>query len=131
MNPDRAQIAAHGTAQRLDAIDKLIAAVEAGGDWPPLDDLWKSMGLGDGHRVGLAYNGSLDAALALHNALLPGWVAKLSAGGAGAGVTKWHCTVEDWNEGTELHGDNQPSTARAWLLAILKAYRAQIAQETA
>lgn len=110
------------TAQTA-ALDALIAAVDAGDEsWvhlPRIPELHTDL-------VWKAWSGSLDAALALHNAVLPGWVAKLSAGGEGAGVTKWHCTVEDWNEGTEFHGDNQPSTARAWLLAILRAIKSQV-----
>ena len=53
-------------------LDKLIAAVEAG---TVGDDGFCPMF----HRIGLctdmmnAYHGSLDAAKALHDALLPGW----------------------------------------------------------
>lgn len=72
-----------------------------------------------------AWRGSLDAAKALHDAVLPGWVAKPVIGGIGAGVTKWHCTVEDWDTGEEHDGDNQPNPARAWLLAILSALIAE------
>lgn len=68
-----------------------------------------------------AYKGSLDAAKALHEAVLPGWIAKPQIGGAGAGVTVWHCTIEDWDSGQEIAADNLPDPARAWLLAILRA----------
>ncbi len=58
-----------------DALDKLIEAVEAGTvdatEGPSvfnssLGDIWDEC-------AALAYHGSLDAAMALHEALLPGW----------------------------------------------------------
>ena len=73
----------------------------------------------------MADSGSLGAAKALHEALLPGWVARPQIGGKGAGVTVWHCTIEDWDSGDEISADNQPDPARAWLLAIFKALMAQ------
>lgn len=71
-----------------------------------------------------AYNSSLDAAKALHEALLPGhgW----GAGPWGARVwlysddPKW-----DGSERQEIEMVDAPS--RAWLIAILKAYRAEMA----
>ena len=111
---------------KLDALDKLIAAVEAGhvdANWYDYLELPK----GHGNATIRAYHGSLDAALALHNALLPGWVATVWAGGEAAGVKYWWATVEDWNSGEEVSAENLPSPARAWLLAIIKAYRAQVA----
>jgi hypothetical protein len=115
------------TAPNLPAIDALIAAVEAGED-AGASTYYTSRIFNPGfcHATN-AYHGSLDAALALHNALLPGWQARPTCGGAGAGVTKWHCVVDDWDSGKEENGDNMPSPARAWLLATLKAYRAQVA----
>lgn len=109
----------------MTALDKLIKAVEAGNNEAPFWKLWKPEGE-DGklaYVANRAYKGSLDAALELHEALLPGWVATLTAGGAGAGVKYSHCTVQDWDEGTEVDANNQPTPARAWLLAILCAYR--------
>ena len=71
--------------------------------------------------VGLALDGSLDAALALFEALLPGSVARLQFGGKGAGVTVCHCTVEDWDSGEEVYANNVSDPARALVLAILVA----------
>jgi hypothetical protein len=71
--------------------------------------------------VGLALEGSLDAALALHNAVLPGSVARLQFGGKSAGVTVCHCTVEDWDSGEEVDANNVSDPARALLLADLAA----------
>ena len=110
-----------------DAFTRLADAVEAGNRhglnrtmaeigqpsdaWP-----WDWMS-----RMDAAFNGSLDAAKALHEAVLTGWIAKPQIGGAGAGVTVWHCTIEDWDSGQEISADNMPDPARAWLLAIIRA----------
>ena len=69
--------------------------------------------------------GSLDAAKALHEAVLPGWVARPQIGGEGAGVSVWHCTIEDWDGGDEISANNQPDPARAWLIAIIRAMLAE------
>ena len=99
-------------------LDKLIEAVEAGVDdvnWFPIS----------GHSAAKwgycqrAYEGSLDAALALHEALLPG---------CGWKTQKLLCndyyTADVWGEYaySEANG-TAPTTARAWLIAVLKAYR--------
>lgn len=73
------------------------------------------------HLVMKAYSGSLDAALAMHNAVLPEWLARTSAGGASAGIKFWSCDLEHWETGDEVGAWNQPIPARAWLIAILKA----------
>lgn len=104
------------------ALDKLIEAVEAGtltGDddlsYPAgapemidtalgMDSVWDT--------VCLAHDGSLDAALALHEALLPGW--------------DW---AREWGymavvkKGAGSFSARSDTPARAWLLAVLKAYR--------
>jgi hypothetical protein len=72
-----------------------------------------------------AFHGSLDAAKALHEAVLPGWVASPQIGGKSAGVTVWHCTLEDWESGQEISVNNIACPARAWLLAVLEALIAQ------
>lgn len=62
-----------------------------------------------------AFDGSLDAAMALHEILLPGWVFVVSEGSA---------SVLEKGNGfatMEKHYSNNP--ARSWLIAILKAYR--------
>lgn len=70
-----------------------------------------------------AYCGSLDAALALHAALLPGtkWIAgsdaETSAGGFARIVCRRHRPM------AEAH--DQPTPARALLLAILRAVEAE------
>lgn len=107
----------------MTALDDLISAVEAGND-DGVAAYYSSriFPVGYAHVIN-AYKGSLDAAKALHEALLPEWIACPQIGGKGAGVKVWHCNVEDWDTGDEIHADNMPCPARAWLLAILRAYR--------
>ena len=111
------------------ALRKLIKAVEAGnlpeavfhgssairGHWA------YTTGLDNDQRrmVFRSYNGSLDAAKALHEALLPGWSWALEAADV----------AEVWPLGrlstsTRVFSDGA-GPARAWLLAILKAVEAQ------
>lgn len=106
----------------MTALDKLIEAVEAGDedfirsdDWInawqefwPEPDAMRSNGTASTIVALEAYNGSLDAALALHETLLPGqdWCISTSASYAGNGFKA-----------------SSSTPARAWLLAVLKAYR--------
>lgn len=99
------------------ALDDLIAAVE-GGTWSfngwadqPIDR--KHMG-----KVDDAYNGSLDAAKALHNAVLPGWTNNDHLRRGMRYTTFIGKSVED--EPVDAVS-NDP--ARAWLIAILKAMK--------
>lgn len=96
------------------ALDKLIEAVEAG--WAP-DVLEHSDAMSAKHirHVMDAYHGSLDAAFALHQALLPGWRARLDIG------RRRRCwMISPDNQKLDAYG---LTPARAWLLAILRAYR--------
>lgn len=97
-------------------LDKLIEAVE-GGEWP---DDWRevtrALTLHPDERhifAKRAFDGSLDAAKALHEALLPGY--------------RWRITdlthAQVWDSVHCVHGGYAEQPARAWLLAILKAYR--------
>ena len=98
---------------RKEALAELIAKVEAGTlvtvdliIHEPQERAWAQR----------AYGGSLDAAKALHEAVLPGWVWGCGFDGDdgfGAGVA---------NGGREfvVHG-GADNPARAWLLAILHA----------
>ena len=110
-------------------IDALIAAVEAGDDPNLVLSCLSDAGIILSNRTTAlkAFNGSLDAALALHEALLPGW---------GYAVSPQYAKVidqvrsgdknlskEGFLRGKAMQGASNP--ARAWLLAILKAYRAQ------
>jgi hypothetical protein len=72
-----------------------------------------------------AYNGSLDAAKALHEAVLPGWGWLINGyrGYASVWIPEDDSPFPDGFQG--IH----PSPARAWLLAILSALIAQEEQQ--
>lgn len=112
-------------------LDKLIEAVESGveldvldewGYWLnafPLTENEKSCGDFESDNAAngrMAWSGSLDAAKLLHEALLPGWR-----------WTRHHDgEIEVWATGVlsrRWGRSDDKDPARAWLLAILKAYR--------
>lgn len=123
---------------KLNALDKLIEAVEAGRWW---DDrgiaaaACNRAGINNANagRIGRALNGSLDAALALHEALLPGWVFRITGGWPmpligdyripHVHVFRPRMTEDDEPIGAKSSGVDCGDPARAWLLAILRAYR--------
>lgn len=94
-------------------------------------------GLDAGQRrsVFMAYNGSLDAAKALHDALLPGWNATVNFGLGYASVSSpdHKSRVTFWDGGSKwesvsgetYNAEVSDNTSRSWLLAILRAYEAQ------
>lgn len=105
--------------EQLEALDRLIEAVDAGEaqEWQFLS-LHTIQQADDAHR---AYHGSLDAAKALHESLLPGTFPGLSQN-IHSGF--WYAWVQDkvkWH-----YSATHATPARAWLLAILSAHRAQI-----
>lgn len=93
-------------------LDKLIAAVEAG---TFLMDM-----LPPPHETTAydAFSGSLDAAMRLHEALLPGW-----AWGRFPGTGEMYVTHRDSVDVPDCYSCAIP--ARAWLLAILRALKAK------
>lgn len=103
-------------------MDKLIAAVEAG-QKPSFPKIARCVGGDNAQDVEMAFEGKLDAALRLHEALLPGF-----------GWQVWR-TLDHLPDGASrpMYGCNLPMTdtayaetpARAWLLAILRALKAQ------
>ena len=105
----------------MTALDKLIEAVEAG-ELSAVNAELSRMFAAD-HSIpwdtisnaNSAFRGSLDAALALHEALLPGWRWDLDAA----------CNAGVWNSCDLLPAitGEANTPARAWLLAILRAYR--------
>lgn len=105
------------TAQ-ITALDALIEAVDAG-EWNN-GIAWRALGVGVTGRAERAFYGSLDAVKVLHDALLPGWgyvVRQSTNCKPCAAVAKYpHAAIYQYAE----------NPARAWLLAILRAYRAQI-----
>lgn len=102
----------------IEAIDRLIKAVKAGtGNVGPM--AYEAGLRTENVYVFEAYNGSLDAAKALHEALLPGW---------DWCVTKDGASVYSPDDNSPFDCDGkQTIQARAWLLAILRAHRHQIA----
>lgn len=103
-------------------LDKLIAAVEAGAE----DALYAALRViasssrdkGEywpAHDAIKAFDGSLDAALRLHEALLPGWRARIDVGRR---FRAWE--ISDQNAKIDAYAENP---ARAWLLSILRALK--------
>ena len=104
---------------RKQALIELRDKVKAGGSlWPGELD---GTGLAD-RPFGDAYNGSLDAAKALQEAVLPGWSGEARMSGFGGGQ------AAVWNPmkrpGQDFRVDSQ-DPARAWLIVILEALIAQ------
>ena len=104
-------------------LDALIQAVEAGQKMDTVVAARECFGLQERRYLLKAADGSLDAAKALHDALLPGWRwGRLWAG-------------HMWVEPDDMPGRSErfyspdgmaDQPARAWLLATLKAYRASL-----
>ena len=118
-------------------LDKLIAAVEASdAEFLASDDwieAWDAVApslqtyrmKSDGESAAIisyaAYNGSLDAALRLHEALLPGWeLTHMGQHEAG-----WMVAVARLGPPTRHEGGHPTTPARAWLLAILRVLKAK------
>ena len=106
---------------RKEALAALIANVEAG-ETPVT---WRAF---DGDERTLmfihnAFHGSLDAAKALHEAVLPGWAWSIDRMGQ---AMVWY----PWVEGDSItHEAKATDPARAWLLAILRALHAKEADQ--
>lgn len=113
-------------------LDKLIAAVGEGDKWSEAQYAVFGDGTDLVYAYQAAFDGSLDAALRLHEALLPGYALER--------MTMWHghpAAVHIWGTHEERDGKlwhdsrdgrfEAESTipARAWLIAILRALKAQ------
>jgi len=95
------------------ALTRLADAVEAG-TISQFRNLDSELGKGNGIYGKRAYNGSLDAAKALHEAVLSGWdwsVDNLGRSPTCASVYDGAKTISAFNT----------DPARAWLLAIIRA----------
>jgi hypothetical protein len=107
--------------ERKDALTELLAKVEVGSitqgskkaKWPDFDFEGKGYGYKVNANMALAYNGDLNAAKALHEAVLPDHRARLDVGNK---YRAWIITPD--NEKFDAYSTNP---ARAWLIAILKA----------
>ena len=115
---------------KIDAIRKMREQVEAGLFDPSPKDArapyynrfcnLSEIALANGavgldHLAFQTYKGSLDAAKALHDALLPGKSWTVCPGGAGVDYSRHDYRAEADND----------NPARAWLIAILRALEAQ------
>ena len=107
----------------IDAMKELLAAVEAGevvqsvdarAIWPEID-IWGA--------VCCASQGSTDAALALHGALLPGWDWSLATSLQGK-CCAWTNTVHGLRE--PGHKGSALTPARALLIATLRGKIAEM-----
>ena len=102
---------------RKEALAELIEKVEAG-EWDAAG-FSRALSYDDCRRLDAyrAYEGSLDAAKALHEAVLPGW--------------EWHlgpsnAKIYPYNGSPVKSWDGMADTpARAWLIAILRALYAR------
>lgn len=104
-------------------MERLIYEVERG-EYHETLFLWAMPDLKDGclarsleERAGKAFHGSLDAAEALHEALLPGWRWETGING-----TVFCSVAQVWKYGRDkAFSASDDNPARAWLLCILKA----------
>jgi hypothetical protein len=116
---------------RLDALIELRDKVKAGtaDDFGSIKPRWPIF---RGYAES-AFHGSLDAAKALHKAVLPGWHYFFYGADyetcLGGNQHQPFCVVAKGTGGVDLetHRGDADTPARAWLLAILEAL---IAQET-
>lgn len=117
---------------RLQALKELARKVEAGEDVKTgyygvlVVAQFTSIGVSAQFLVQDAFHGSLDAAQALHEALLPGWG---YFGGPCVGADGYLYTVFS-SDCTMCECGRSDDPARSWLLAILKALIAQEESET-
>lgn len=103
-------------------LDKLIKAVEAG-HLPTFPETCRAMGGDNAVDADAAFGGSLDAALRLHEALLPGWAWMMGDKGTVTVIPPERLFAETGAIGPTCRIDGQPP--RSWLLAILRAVKAQ------
>jgi len=119
------------------ALERLIEAVEAG-EWNSLANV-AAIGDRDAHLAKSAFHGSLDAAKALHDALLPGWVWSIGSchlsddarvfpdfnspehGGRLRVELPFKVNGKEWPDLTDIDQRPAGNVSRAWLKSILTA----------
>ncbi len=113
---------------RIDALRALYEAVKAGearSDWMPwIDPTDRTRGLLPYRFADFpaAYFGDLNAALALHEAVLPGWFFCIANNSAFVTKPDGPMIVPfDWDGDMGQYHAEATTPARAWLLAILAA----------
>ena len=110
---------------RKEALAGLIEKVEAGNADGRCRLTAKAFSQSVPHSfVWAAMDGSLDAAKALHEAVLPEWDCTLSIGASHASLSEpiGINPTRGWYPGPEAEAD---TPARAWLIAILRALYAR------
>lgn len=107
---------------RKQALTDLLAKVEAGEWFPGLAQLSFS-GVQNYHNALNAYNGSLDAAKALHEAVLPGW--RVCGMHQKYKSLRWSVSLDALNDPECKVVEMSDTPARAWLIAIIKALIAE------
>lgn len=113
-------------------LDKLIEAVEAGSlAKVSAQHIKQALGSHCQMHFVSAFSGSLDAAKALHEALLPGWGAMIPLKESGGAAVVYEVDSRGNHKVGEHRVCETQSTnpARAWLLAILFARRADSERE--
>lgn len=116
----------------LDALKALLAKVKAGKE-PTSTDVFDSFQIAGGIgvyalQVLSAYNGSLDAAMALHEAVLPDWYVD-EAGNNSKSMGWTFLLVSIAGTYISSHSPNQgvqTDPARAWLIAQIKALISEV-----
>ena len=100
----------------MTALQELLAKVEAGSKQWTANELWEALKCHKQKQFNAAFHGSLDAAKALHEAVLHGWDVSMGTGHAGtfeAGVAT--------GSRIEIFNGTSGVMSRAWLIAIIKA----------
>ena len=112
------------TQSRKDALQELLAKVEAGTAIPY--DLIKLFSDKDYRYAYAAYDGSLDAAHDLHEAVLPGWDWCVTNDAARAGeMFGPMATIAKPDQSPHIFQSSSGTPSRAWLIAIIKALIAE------
>jgi len=107
--------------QALEALRDKVKAGKFRPTWSELNNAGIAMNSHGQNRAGFAwdaYNGSLDAAKALHDAVLPVWRVSHAWGSGDKWV--WNLTKSNPDQPDYSAGECE-NPARAWILAILEA----------
>lgn len=107
-------------------LDKLIEAVDGGAVRPWVIEEMAALIFHNSiwPMIAKSYDGSLDAAKSLHEALLQDWVFDITNDG-GLVCPKDYMTFGELPDHIRAFDDYSGDPARSWLIAILKAYEAQ------